>query len=919
MIDQQTLNSKLLSMKRCQIQASLRSLLILLLISFAFQSHAQGFLHVDGKQIVDGNGENYILRGIGTGNWMLQEGYMMKTADVAGTQHELQAKLTATIGAERTKEFYDVWLANHFRKIDVDSMAAWGFNSVRVAMHYKWFTLPIEEEATIGGNTWLPKGFEMLDNLLSWCDANHMYLILDLHGTLGGQGKDANISDYDASKPSLWESDLNKAKTVALWRKLAERYKDEPWIGGYDLINETNWSFPEKNNSQLRKLFIRITDTIRAVDKHHIVFIEGNGFANDFADLAPAWDDNLVYSFHKYWSYNDANALKWIADFRETNKRPIWLGEAGENSNTWFTNLVALAEKNNIGWSWWPVKKSGINNVLKVKTNPDYTKLVEMWKGNGSMSADEAYHAVMTFADNHRFENCIISRDVIDALIRQPHDKETKPFKVHTTNQKIFAVDYDLGRNKEAYFDTDTANYHLNTGSFTAWNTGWEYRNDGVDIEKCSDTDSSNGYDVGWVNSGEWLQYTISSETNAAYQIQLRTASEQNASIHIEVNGKIASKAIALPATGAWTTWKTTTVNDIIIPQGQVKIKIVFESGQLNLNYFSIINPSSFAEMPFELLNATTPEIDNEIYLNLNKAISSSLEDINQNAFELMVNGSPVPISSLLIPEDDKQQVRLLVDKDLFATDKIKISYQGTSVKNGDQNLSAFTSFVVDNNFYSLVKLPGKIEAENFMINKGFELEDCTDEGGGKNTAYANNGDYLDYLIYVPEAGTYTINFRVATAKNGELNIMNSKDDQIISNTSVVFNYTGGWQVWQTKSTTIELPSGKVVLRLYSKSGEYNLNWISFDNPNITGIENIKSESNLKIYPNPASEIVKIDFTSFSSRRISLFDMRGNRLVSFFSSAEHVSVNVEKYPAGTYLLNVFGKKMNETKKILIIN
>ena len=49
-----------------------------------------------------------------------------------------------------------------------------------------------------------------------------------------------------AHKPSLWESDDNKAKTVALWRKLAERYADEQWMGGYDLINEPNWNFYRK-------------------------------------------------------------------------------------------------------------------------------------------------------------------------------------------------------------------------------------------------------------------------------------------------------------------------------------------------------------------------------------------------------------------------------------------------------------------------------------------------------------------------------------------------------------------------------------------------------------------------------------------------------------------------------------------------
>ena len=248
----------------------------LLLLCPLIASAQTAYVRASGKQIVDKNGANLILRSIGTGNWMLQEGYMMQTSDVAGTQHEFKKKLTDLIGTEKTNQFYTSWLDAHFRKIDVDSMARWGFNCVRPALHYNLFTLAIEDEPVQGVNTWLESGFARLDSLVAWCAANKMYVILDMHGAPGGQGKDAAISDYDATKPSLWESEANKAKLVALWRKIAERYANNPWIAGYDLINETNWTFPEGNNSQLRSLYGRITTAIREVDKNHMLVIEGN-------------------------------------------------------------------------------------------------------------------------------------------------------------------------------------------------------------------------------------------------------------------------------------------------------------------------------------------------------------------------------------------------------------------------------------------------------------------------------------------------------------------------------------------------------------------------------------------------------------------------------------------------------------------
>ena len=128
------------------VSMSYKFIVITLLVLTNLLCSGQGYLHRNGKEIVDEQGNNVILRGIGTGNWLLQEGYMMQTAGLLGTQHEFEAKLTETIGEQRTEEFYQSWIKNHFTKRDVDSMAVWGFNSVRVAMHYKWFTPPIEEE-----------------------------------------------------------------------------------------------------------------------------------------------------------------------------------------------------------------------------------------------------------------------------------------------------------------------------------------------------------------------------------------------------------------------------------------------------------------------------------------------------------------------------------------------------------------------------------------------------------------------------------------------------------------------------------------------------------------------------------------------------------------------------------------------------
>ena len=326
------------------------------------------------------------------------------------------------------------------QKADIDSLHKWGFNSVRLPMHYNLFTLPVDKEPDSTKQTWLTKGFALTDSLLSWCKANKMYLILDLHAAPGGQGNDLNIADRDSTKPSLWQSEANKTKTIALWKKLAERYKDEPNIGGYDLLNETNWGFDdandkhgqkETNNKPLRELLMNITKAIRSVDKKHIIIIEGNAWGNNYKGIFPAWDKNMVVSFHKYWNNNDVQSIQYMLDVRNQNNIPVWIGETGENSNVWFTDAIKLYEENNIGWSWWPLKKIGNNNPLEIKSNFNYNRLVNYWNGKAEKPPKESdvYSGLLELAIYTNIRSNIVHKDVIDAMFRQPFSNENNSFQ----------------------------------------------------------------------------------------------------------------------------------------------------------------------------------------------------------------------------------------------------------------------------------------------------------------------------------------------------------------------------------------------------------------------------------------------------------------------------------------------------------
>lgn len=387
-----------------------------------------GFLRAEGKNIVNKYG-NFQIRAVNIGNYMVQEGYMLNLG--GGYQHVIKQKIAEVVGNNEMERFYDNYKNNFLIKADIDSLAKWGFNSIRLPMHYNFFT-------ELGKPTlFLDKGFKMVDQIISWCKANNMYVILDLHAAPGGQNS-GDISDYIAGQSSLWEdapgsaftSAQNRAQTIALWTEFAKRYADEETVGGYDLINETNWTIP--GNTLLFNLMKEITSSIRVYDNNHHLFIEGNSYANDYTGMTPKWDNNMSYSFHKYWNdVNDAS-LNFIFKMRDEQNVPIWLGEFGENSNHWNQETVELMNEHNIGWAVWPYKKMGsVSSALAFKEPSSWAILASFIKGEGAKPSASIGKSILDeLADNVKLANCSINRGYLSALFPDP-TKSSKIGRAH--------------------------------------------------------------------------------------------------------------------------------------------------------------------------------------------------------------------------------------------------------------------------------------------------------------------------------------------------------------------------------------------------------------------------------------------------------------------------------------------------------
>lgn len=570
-----------------------------------------GFVRASGQQIVDGQGNNLLLRGMGLGNWMLQEPYMMDASSVVNNQQQLKARIAELVGPANMQTFYAAWLTNYTREADVAALAAAGFNSIRLPMHYNLFTLPIEQEPVPGQNTWLTNGFKLVDDLLTWCEAHQIYLVLDMHACPGGQGRDQPISDYNPPTPSLWENSTNRTKLIALWKEIATRYAGKTWIAGYDLINEPNWTFENRSNlngcddqtnAPLRQLLVDLTAAIRQVDSNHMIILEGNCWAGNYNGILPPWDDNLVISFHKYWDQPTAVSLQPWMDRRNQWNMPVWLGESGENSNEWFRDVVRYCEQANIGWAWWPWKKIGtITGPVMVQKPAGYQAILNYWNNTGPRpTTNAAMDSLLALAVATRYENCVVRPDVIDALIRPNTAGATLPFTNHVVPGTVFAANYDLGRTGEAYLDQTTN---------SPYNTGSTYRNDWVDIEACSDVAPTLGFNAGWLDAGDWMKYSVPNIPVGPFSIAARVAAASaGGNFHVEVGGSNVTGPINVPASGGWQTWTTLAPRAFTNNAPASSFRIVVDAGGFNLHWlqFTSLLPAAPAGLK---TSATTAQV----------------------------------------------------------------------------------------------------------------------------------------------------------------------------------------------------------------------------------------------------------------------------------------------------------------------
>ena len=383
---------------------------------------AKGFVTVQGHDLIKPNGEKLFIQGTNLGNWLNPEGYMFGFGRT-NSAWMIDLMMKEAVGPDATADFWKQFKDNYVTKADIDFIAQQGANTIRLPFNYKLFT-----DEDYMGLTGPKDGFERIDSVVSWCKANGLYLILDMHDCPGGQTGD-NIDDGHGY-PWLFESEKSQQLFCKIWQQIAFRYRQETTILGYELMNEPIAHYFE-NRYELYKLlqplYKKTVEAIRKVDENHIILLGGAHWNSFFWMLDDAsYDDKLMYTCHRYGGPANKEAITHYINFRDSINRPMYMGEFGHNTMEWQADFVKVLKQNNIGYTFWPYKKVDNSCMMAIQRPEGWDSIVVKYSETSRNTYQEWREArpdqakfrqlLSEFAKNCRIENCTPQKDYIQSM-----------------------------------------------------------------------------------------------------------------------------------------------------------------------------------------------------------------------------------------------------------------------------------------------------------------------------------------------------------------------------------------------------------------------------------------------------------------------------------------------------------------------
>jgi endoglucanase len=800
-------------------------------------------LRTDGTKWVDASGNQVLLKGTNLGNWLVQEFWMSGQGGNGVTdQCTLEAKLTERFGYEKKEHLIKLYRNSWITERDWDQMKAFGLNVVRLPI--LWSVIEDEKKPkTLRDDAW-----KYLDKSIANARKRGMYVILDLHGAPGGQTP--NDHTGCAGQNKYWTDADAQERTRWLWQQIAARYKDEPVVAAYDPLNEPWGSTAEAMVTRIEDLY----KTIRAVDPKHIVLLPshygsidayGNPTAKGFTNVAfeihpyPGLfgdrPNDTPYMIHRDWLLCGPTGATGVCAYNKQVsdlKIPLLVGEfqPWQGAGVELGGQIARATYDtyaSYGWastSWaykWVSTAGGTGNgtwgmvTNAVNTNTD--------TGVGLVAKASTWDCAGW-----------------DSSFANACAKKASTIKVGGTGPKTYyfiiksganaGSDPDVSFDKISIVDTATHAEVIKNGDF--------------------------GSDAGWTTLPITGSLALNFNETTAGKTPTGSAGAvlritRPSGVTGEINGAV-YQAITLQGgrtytlsgvfkdNGSANTWAEMYLLDKPPVPGK---DVIDMNGKVDFTTATLREIEtlfkSYATQPLEahpglakwLVSPTAPEVfklpARPAGLKLTEGAGGNALTWNASA-DAKVDGYNVYRSTSLAGPYAK-----LADKVTTPTYTDTTAVAGTMYYYVVTARAPAAGGFYNESFYSdvastsvkYVPVPATLQAEAFTAMSGIETESCSDTGGGQDVGHFDADDYVEYKISVAAAGSFTIDYRLATA-NGSTGFEVWVDGVKAVGAMAVPN-TGGWQTWITQtSAPFAMTAGEHTLRLKSVGKEWNLNWL---------------------------------------------------------------------------------------------
>jgi hypothetical protein len=450
--------------------------------------------------------------------------------------------------------------------------------------------------------------------------------------------------------------------------------------------------------------------------------------------------------------------------------------------------------------------------------------------------------------------------------------------------------------------------------------------------------DAGGGLNVGWLDTGDWMAYNdINVATAGNYTVNFRLASP-NTGGKLELRNSAGSvlATVTVPNTGNYQIWQTVSAN-ITLPAGAQSLRVycAAANGGWNINWMDFAL-STGGTPPPPPPTGTATRIEAEAYTAMqgvqkentsdagggqnigwqdtgdwmDYAVSTASAGTYNVSFRVasmftgatfqVRNASGAVLATVTVPNTGSFQGWTTVSAPVSLQQGAQTIRIHTSSASGGWNF----------NWWEIPSAPSttttpppppppgpttsqKIEGEAYTSMQGVQKESCSDGGGGENIGWQDNGDWMDYSVNISSAGTYTVNFRVASMFTGAQFQLRNSSGTVLS--TVTVPNTGSFQSWATVPAQVSLPQGSQTLRIVTTNaaGGWNLNWWEIAGAGTT--------TPPPPPPTTSTRIEAENYTSMSGvQKENTSDAGGGQNIGWQDTGDWMDYAVSASTAGTY-------------------